>query len=166
MLSNLENSDKPCDTGTPIAAISTAFPSFDFSTVSPEYPSKEGRWAFSEAAVTQRGRDCRHWLMSRPEKVIAVVTHSGFLRIGISHTKYANADYRVFDFANDTSDELVEWESTKHRGGGMGRSEKGTAYIGASDFPHDQTKGTAESKGALEEVAEEAPGRDSSSFAL
>ncbi|KAI4134911.1 MAG: hypothetical protein LQ347_001119 [Umbilicaria vellea] len=158
MPSTLENSDKPCDTGTPIAAISTEFPSFDFNTVSPEYPSKEGRWAFSVAAITQRGRDCRQWLKSRPEKVIAVVTHSGFLRLGVSHTKYANADYRVFDFADDTSDELVEWESTEHQGGGMGKSEKGTAYTRGSDFRHERRKGTAEAKGALGEVDEEVPG--------
>lgn len=108
--------------------------------------------------MTQRGRNCRQWLKSRPEKVIAVVSHSGFLRLGISHTKYANADYRVFDFADDASDELVEWESTKHRGGGMGRSEKGTATIGASYFPAEQRNETAEAECAPEEVAEEMPG--------
>ena len=163
MLSALENSDKPCDTGTPIATISKDFPAFNFNTVSPEYPSKEGRWAFSEAAITQRGLDCRQWLKSRPEKVIAVVSHSGFLRLGISHTKYANADYRVFDFADDASDELVEWESTEHRGGGMGKSEKGRVYAGGPGFPHEQRKEGAEAKRASEaeqaseEVVDEVP---------
>lgn len=157
MLFILENSNKPCDTGTPIATLSRDFPFFDFGTVSPEYPSKEGRWAFSEAAITQRGCDCRQWLKSRPEKVIAVVTHSGFLRLGISHTNYANADYRVFEFVGGASDELVEWESTEQRGGGMGKSEKGTACIGASYFPHNQKKETAEAEGTPEEVAEEVP---------
>ena len=89
MLSTSENSDNPCDTGTAIATISKEFPTFDFSTVAPEYPAREGRWAFSEseAAITQRGLDCRQWLKAKPKKVIAVVTHSGFLRIGISHTE-------------------------------------------------------------------------------
>lgn len=157
MLLPPENSDEPCDTGTPIATISKDFPSFDFSTVSPEYPSKEGRWAFSDAAIVQRGLDCRQWLMSRPEKVIAVVTHSGFLRRGVSHASYANADYRVFDFADGASDKLLEWESTDHRGGGMGKSEKGKAGVRAPCFPKRQRKEKPEAERGPEEVVDEVP---------
>jgi hypothetical protein len=34
--------------------------------------------------LTQRGIAARKWLRSRPEKVVAVVSHSGFLRVGVS----------------------------------------------------------------------------------
>ena len=104
--------------------LSNEFPSFEFDTVFPEYPAKTGRWAFSDAAIEQRAEDCRRWLRKRPEKVIAVVSHSGFLRVGVSHKSYANADYRVFDFGSGESSELVEWELTDRKGGGMGWSEK------------------------------------------
>ena len=119
---DIENSDKPCDTGTPISTISKEFPKLSFSTVFPEYPAKTGRWAFSDAAIIQRGKDCRQWLKNRAEKVIAIVSHSGFLRVGVSHINYENADYRVFNFANDGSDVLVEWQLTRDNNGGMGRS--------------------------------------------
>ena len=44
--------------------------------------------------------------------------------MGVSRKSYANADYRVFDFGSGESSELVEWELTESRGGGMGWSEK------------------------------------------
>ena len=53
-----------------------------------------------------------------------MVSHSGFLRVGVSHKSYANADYRVFDFRSGESSELVEWELTEGKGGGMGWSQK------------------------------------------
>lgn len=60
------------------------------------------------------------------------MSHSAFLRLGVSQAFYANADYRVFDFRDG---EWKEWESTKVSGGGMGRSENGKAEIRPSDFP-------------------------------
>ncbi|MCJ1482325.1 hypothetical protein MMC06_002489 [Schaereria dolodes] len=150
-----ENSDKPCDTGTKCEIISKEFPSFNFNTVFPEYPMKTGKWAFTLSAVTQRGLDCRHWLKSRPEKVIAVVSHSGFLRVGVSHTNYSNADYRVFEFADDGSDNLIEWMMTEERGGGMGTCEKGRAYGDPSDFPAEiKTEDAIEMRASQEVVAE------------
>ena len=128
-----ENSNKPCDSGTPIRVLAKEYPGFDFSTVSPEYPSKEGKWEFSESAIIQRGIDCRRWLRSRPEKVIMVVSHSAFLRTAISPTRFYNADYRIFDFA-ETGDNLVQWPLTDKGGGGMGRSPKEPYYHDPADF--------------------------------
>jgi len=138
--------------------LSKEFPAFDFSTVFPEYPTKEGRWAFSEAAIIQRGLDCLRWLKARPEKVIAIVSHSGFLRVAVSHAKYENADYRVFDFADDAIDELVEWKSTEEGGGGMGKSEKGRFYADSTEFPQEPMKEVGEVQKAPQEVIEENPG--------
>lgn len=128
-----ENSNMPCDTGTHVETLVREFPQFSYDTVFPEFPNKTGRWAFSEEAILQRGSDCRRWLKSRPEKVIAVVTHSAFLRIGIAPTRFANADYRVFDFVAD-GDELHQWPLTDENGGGMGKSPKGAHATLPSDF--------------------------------
>lgn len=155
-----ENSDSPCDTGTPIRTIAEEFPAFSFDTVFPEYPRKIGRWAFTREAVFQRAIDCRRWLKSRPEKVIAVVSHSAFLRLAVTNSQFANADYRVFDFANNgDAHDLVEWKFTVENGGGMGWSPKGPSQIQLSDFEtavsqREFEKGESE---VLEEVRSEAP---------
>lgn len=154
-----ENSDNPCDTGTPIRTIAEEFPDFSFDTVFPEYPSKSGRWAFTQEAIFQRAIDCRRWLKSRPEKVIAVVSHSAFLRLAVTNSQFANGDYRVFDFA-DNSDayKLVEWKLTAENRGGIGWSPKGPSQIQPSDFKtavsqRESEKGESE---VLEEVRSEA----------
>ena len=73
----------------------------------------------------------RKWLKGRPEKVIAVVSHGGFLRLGLSNRKYENADFRIFDYAEpeegveDSEFKLKEWKLTEEKGGGLGKSSKG-----------------------------------------
>lgn len=123
------------------------FPSLDFSAVDPSYPDKtspNNPYAFTRRAVLARGQACLRWLHARPEKVIIVVSHSGFLRTAVSQRRYANADYRVFEFDDDVIDgkgekllRLREWEQTESLGGGMGRSEKGVATVLPRDFPRD-----------------------------
>ncbi|KAK7527661.1 histidine phosphatase superfamily [Phyllosticta citriasiana] len=144
-----ENSDKPCDTGSPVTALQPLFPSLDFSAVDPTYPNKtspspsSNPYGFTRRAVLARGQACLRWLHARPEKVIAVVSHSGFLRCAVSARRYANADYRVFEFDDDNADNVDglirvrEWEQTEALGGGMGRSEKGVARVVPRDFPRD-----------------------------
>lgn len=73
--------------------------------------------------MTERGIRAKQLLKERPEKVIAVVSHSGFLRCGVSQKKYENADFRIFDFGEGV--DLVEWELTEQLGGGLGKSPKG-----------------------------------------
>jgi broad specificity phosphatase PhoE len=135
-----ENSAKPCDTGTPIPLMLEEWSQFNWSTVDPLYPSKTGLYEFSKDAITRRGIEARSWLKNRPERVIAVVSHAGFLRVGASYRKYRNADFRIFDF--DEGDEfdaeggrLIEWELTENRGGGLGKSEKGIYGWETQDFP-------------------------------
>ncbi|KAB2571557.1 Histidine phosphatase superfamily clade-1 [Lasiodiplodia theobromae] len=143
-----ENSDKPCDTGSPVSVLQKEFPSVDFQTVDPIYPEKvepaTNPYAFSRRAVVARGQTCLEWLHKRPEKVIVVVSHSGFLRCSVSQRRYANADYRVFDFEERKGDgayRLREWEITES--GGMGKSERGTAVITETDFPREEQLGEA-----------------------
>lgn len=116
-----ENSAKPCDTGTSISVMKKEWPQFDWSTVDPVYPAKTGLYEFSKRGLRERGIAARKWLRNRPEKVIAVVSHSGFMRIGVSYKNYNNADFRIFDFAEGfekIGGKLVEWELTEANGGG------------------------------------------------
>lgn len=136
-----ENSASPCDTGSPVSILQAEFPTLDFSAVDPIYPEKANPltnpYAFTRRAVVQRGQTCLEWLYNRPEKIIAVVSHSGFLRCSVSQRRYANADYRVFDLKKNDGKGFVlkEWEQTEKNGGGMGRSETGIAQIEEWDFP-------------------------------
>ncbi|EME39115.1 hypothetical protein DOTSEDRAFT_159276, partial [Dothistroma septosporum NZE10] len=137
-----ENSTEPCDTGTPIDQISEEFPQLDFSTVDPTYPAKGPgtSYAFTEKANAQRGQACLKALYERPERVIAVVSHAGFLRTGISRRRYANADYRIFSFRKASGDELelVEDLVTDRKGGGLGKSPKGVFEVKEWDFPDEE----------------------------
>jgi hypothetical protein len=135
-----ENSDAPCDTGSPISTLQKEFPDYSeqLSKVDPVWPSVTGPYAFTKTATLARGQSALRSLYTRPEKVIAVVSHSGFLRTAVSQSHYANADYRVFDFEEKIVGKefrLREWESTRERGGGMGWSWKGWANMEESDFP-------------------------------
>ncbi|KAK7747624.1 hypothetical protein SLS62_009035 [Diatrype stigma] len=101
---NPENSDKPCDTGTPAAQLAQEFPAVDFATaLDPVYPDKRSAAAaayhFQRSAILARAQTALRRLRARPEKVIVVVSHSGFLRVAVTGCFYFNADYRVFDFA-------------------------------------------------------------------
>ncbi|KAI9814107.1 MAG: hypothetical protein M1832_005995 [Thelocarpon impressellum] len=134
-----ENSDKPCDVGSPPASLAPAFPSLPaeaFETIHPLFPSKTGSFAYTEPAILARGTACRAWLRARPEAVVAVVSHSGFLRVGVSNAAFGNADYRVFDCAgSDDAAELVEWESTRDNGGGLGCSDRGWFGVESQRWP-------------------------------
>jgi broad specificity phosphatase PhoE len=137
--------------------MATEFPEFDFSKVDPLYPDKttnlhNNPYAFTGKAIFARGQTCLKALYSRPEKVIAVVSHSGFLRTAICNRRFFNADYRIFEFDEDAMAEsktnsegvdgqglfvLREWPETEEKGGGMGRSDKGVFKSEMGDFPPD-----------------------------
>lgn len=141
-----ENADKPCDTGSPLDVISSEFPQYDFSVVDPSFPDKttnlaQNPYAFTEKAIVARGQTCLRDLYARPEKVIAVVSHSGFLRTAVCNRMFFNADYRVFEFDQEAMAEkpgkfvLKETGETEKNGGGMGRSDIGVFGIVPGDFP-------------------------------
>ena len=134
-----ENSDKPCDTGSPSAQLAEEYPDVDFSQLDPAYPTKAGRYTYNRKSIMTRGIAARRWLRQRREKVIAVVSHSAFLRTSVAHAWFMNADYRLFDFLKDPGEEVrwVEWDWTASRGGGMARSVIGVAEAKPSDFGED-----------------------------
>ncbi|KAF9882439.1 phosphoglycerate mutase [Colletotrichum karsti] len=135
-----ENSAKPCDTGTPIAKLAAEFPQVDFSTVDPVYPDKTSpagaKYAFTKEAILGRAQSCIESLHERKEKLVFVVSHSGFLRLGVTGYWYFNADYRIF--MPDQSDvpgsvpKLKMLASTVS--GGLGKSWTDPVEIG-SDLP-------------------------------
>lgn len=149
-----ENSSKLCDTGRPLPTMKEEWPQFNWDDVDPVYPSKTGLYEFSKEAITRRGIAARAWLRQRPEKVIAVVAHSGFLRVGMSYRKYYNADFRIFDFGDGDEDiggKLVEWELTESKGGGLGKSPKGIAGWETQKFPDQIVEVEEGADGNLEE---------------
>lgn len=169
-----ENSDKPCDTGSSLDVIAKEFPQYDFSNVDRRFPDKtsdikNNPYAFTKKAIVARGQTCLEKLYTRPEKVIAVVSHSGFLRTAVSNRSYFNADWRVFEFDEQAMEEsrkmgerngkerfvLREWEETERKGGGMGRSDIGFFGIRDTDFPAEEEEQSMEGqKSAVSELDE------------
>ncbi|KAH8646741.1 histidine phosphatase superfamily [Xylariales sp. PMI_506] len=140
-----ENSAKPCDTGSPAPALAKEFPDVDFSTLDPVYPDKTSpagaHYYYTKQALMKRGQSALKKLYSRPEKVIIVVAHSGFLRLCVTGSWFYNADYRVFDYAERSSEDapfvLKQSPETEQNGGGLGWSFKHTVVMG-SDLPEEE----------------------------
>jgi broad specificity phosphatase PhoE len=130
-----ENSDKPCDTGSPVAELREEFPMVDFSTLDPVYPDKTSPkgalYAYNRHAIVNRAQKALAELKGRKEKAIVVVSHSGFMRQAMTGSWFYNADYRVFEFDGEGL-ELRQWEST--RKGGMGKSWEERVVVG-EDLP-------------------------------
>lgn len=136
-----ETTENPIDIGSPLAELKQTWPDFDWSQIDPIFPAKEGIYKFSQDALLERGVAARRWLANRPEKVIAVVSHAGFLRIGLGNCNYANADFRIFKLENQDDSSLkdpimIEYEGTKVSGGGMGKSKGGSFGWELHDFKY------------------------------
>ncbi|GAB1316418.1 hypothetical protein MFIFM68171_06628 [Madurella fahalii] len=131
-----ENSDQPCDIGSPLDSLKLEFPQVDFSQVDPVFPDKlspaGARYAHNRQAILVRGQAVLRELFSRPEKAVLVVSHSGFLRTGVTGHYFMNADYRIFEFdtsrGTDVPVALRQWEETVS--GGMGWSWDHTVPLG------------------------------------
>ena len=122
----------------------------DFSRVDPVYPDKTSpagaHYWYTRKAIVGRAQAALADLHARPaDRAVLVVSHSGFLRQGVTGRWFFNADYRVFDFAaaRETGDrddsggppppyDLVQWDATRE--GGLGWSWTETVRIG-DDLP-------------------------------
>ncbi|KAK9791724.1 putative Histidine phosphatase superfamily [Seiridium cardinale] len=144
-----QNSAKPCDTGTPAPALGKEFPVVDFATLDVVYPDKStpagAKYAYNKKALLSRGQSALKKLYDRPEKVIIVVSHSGFLRLCISGCWFFNSDYRIFDFEEhlqeDAPYKLKQSSETLENGGGLGLSFKHSVELG-SDLPEENPSNT------------------------
>lgn len=144
----LENSSKPCDTGTPVAQLKADFPHVSFASVDPIWPDKTSdsarRYAHARASILARGRLCLETLYNRPETVVFVVSHSGFLRDGVVGSCFFNADYRIYNFTDDAVDEagtLVVRQDDSTAAGGMGLSWTHSVELG-SELPDEDPGGS------------------------
>jgi hypothetical protein len=122
----------------------------DFSTVDPVYPDKSSpagaKYRYNKAAILGRAQAALADLYGGTEKAVIVVSHSGFLRQGVTGNWFFNADYRIFDFeerglnssdaGGDETYRLKQWEVTKC--GGMGWSKDFTVGIGEG-IPEEDT---------------------------
>ncbi|KAH7121972.1 histidine phosphatase superfamily [Dactylonectria estremocensis] len=132
-----ENSDKPCDTGSPISSLTGDFPQVNFNNVDPVWPDKTSntarRYAHTRRDILNRGKYGLEALKQRPEKLVFVVSHSGFLRVGVVGYWFFNSDYRIFDFDQGAGGlNLKQQESTI--AGGMGLSWTEPVALG-SELP-------------------------------
>lgn len=120
-----------------MSELATEYPSVDFSNVDPIFPDKSSptgsKYFPTRAAVIARAQACLRSLYQRPEKWIIVVSHSGFLRMGVTGWWFFNGDYRIFNMTGhpdaDQPLKLMQWESTL--AGGLGLSWTDPVEIGA-----------------------------------
>ncbi|KAF5614201.1 phosphoglycerate mutase [Fusarium subglutinans] len=139
-----ENSSKPCDTGSPLSSISPSFPQVNLSSVDPLWPDKTSpsaeRYWYTKKSILARGQRALDDLKKRPEKLIFVVSHAGFLRLGVAGYWFFNSDYRVFDFE---AQGIKQREGTA--AGGMGLSFTEPVELGL-DLPEEDPGYDAEAK--------------------
>ncbi|KAG5778331.1 hypothetical protein H9Q73_007989 [Fusarium xylarioides] len=139
-----ENSSKPCDTGSPLPSISPSFPKVNLSNVDPLWPDKTSpsaeRYWYTKKSILARGQRALDDLKKRPEKLIFVVSHAGFLRLGVAGYWFFNSDYRVFDFEGQGIKQREETAA-----GGMGLSFTETVELGL-DLPEEDPGYDAEAK--------------------
>ncbi|KAH8754957.1 histidine phosphatase superfamily [Hyaloscypha finlandica] len=134
-----ENSDQPCDTGSALPVLAQEFPQIDYARLDAIYPDKTSNSAaayrYNKQAIVARAQMALEDLYIRPEHVIIIVSHSGFLRQGVTGCWFDNADYRVFDFEEKADHKhylLKQWDYTKT--GGRNLSWEGLIEIG-DDLP-------------------------------
>lgn len=109
----------------------------------PDKTSPAGqRYAYTRGAVLARARRCIDELYRRPEKLVFVVSHSAFLRLGVVGWWFFNSDYRVFDFEGEPGHlELRQRESTVS--GGLGLSWTHRVVLGSELPTEDPAEETA-----------------------
>ncbi|KAK5111401.1 hypothetical protein LTR85_012175 [Meristemomyces frigidus] len=101
-----ECNNLPCDTGSSKEELQAnpEFAGFNFSTLTPDWTSKQGFYAPDPQSILNRARWVRQWLRERQEKVIVLVAHGDVLRQitagpdGPSTYMWKNAEARSFHF--------------------------------------------------------------------
>lgn len=120
--------------------LAAEFPVVNFSTVDPAYPDKThpagAKYAFTKEAILARAHSSVRSLNECKEKLVFVVSHSGFLRLGVTGYWFFNGDYRIFELEESKEADgvpvLRQLESTLS--GGLGKSWADPVVIG-SDLP-------------------------------
>ncbi|KAK1717162.1 histidine phosphatase superfamily [Colletotrichum lupini] len=109
------------------------------------YPNKTppagAQYAFNREAILGRGQSGLQSIFERKEKLVFVVSHSGFLRAGVTGYWFFNADYRIFEFERSGAPgkpfQLQQADSTLS--GGLGKSRTEPVVIGSELAPASET---------------------------
>ncbi|KAI0107541.1 histidine phosphatase superfamily [Nemania sp. FL0031] len=102
-----EDTANPCDVGAERSELEKAWPTYDFSQLDPVYPQKTGLYGPSEETIRERAAVVRQWLSEQPDKVIIVVTHSGFLNRVVQGPRYRNVEYRAYNIEKSDAGEVT-----------------------------------------------------------
>ncbi|KAF3934070.1 hypothetical protein ABW19_dt0205493 [Dactylella cylindrospora] len=110
-----ETSDRPCDTGRPTAELKLMFPGIQFDECDRTNWLQKKHGFYTRANLETRAIFVRKWLYERPEEVIAVVTHSGFLRWLAAadfpfvepRDSFRNCEFRGYTFADIKKDDGI-----------------------------------------------------------
>ncbi|KAK4702077.1 hypothetical protein P7C70_g4145, partial [Phenoliferia sp. Uapishka_3] len=98
-----------CDRGSPREELEAdpEFAGLDFSNLTPDWISKQGKYAPENVAA--RARWVRNWLRARPEKEIVLVAHGDILRMitdGVqSFRPWNNAEVKSYTFASEDDED-------------------------------------------------------------
>ncbi|KAM0754554.1 phosphoglycerate mutase-like protein [Meredithblackwellia eburnea MCA 4105] len=101
-----EQNDNPCDTGSSKESLEQdpEFSGLDFSNLTPDWNSKQGKWAPEN--VAERATWARKWLRDREEKLIVVVAHGDIIRaITGKEELWANGQVKSYAFASESNDD-------------------------------------------------------------
>ncbi|KAI0878894.1 phosphoglycerate mutase-like protein [Hypoxylon argillaceum] len=102
-----EDTANPCDVGAERSELEKVWPDYDFSQLDPIYPQKTGLYGPAQETILQRAAFARQWLSEQPDKVIVVVTHSGFLNRVVQGPRYTNVEYRAYEIEKSDSGEVT-----------------------------------------------------------
>ncbi|KAL5360166.1 phosphoglycerate mutase-like protein [Aspergillus floccosus] len=111
LLPDLQEMGKfPCDIGSDVESLKEDLKildvSIDYSHVNDAWTSKKGRYSPQITAIHDRARSVRHWLSTRSEKQIVLVSHGAFLHFLTDDwedsyieeaTGWRNAEYRTYE---------------------------------------------------------------------
>ncbi|CDW95776.1 hypothetical protein [Sporisorium scitamineum] len=91
----------PCDTGSAKEVLERdpELQGFDFSSLTPDWTSKQGFYAADEVSLNKRAQWVRQYIRSRPEQDIVVMAHGDILRrITGEPYPWKSAEVRLFQF--------------------------------------------------------------------
>lgn len=106
----------------------------DLTTVDSVYPDKTSpagsAYYHSRRAIISRGQRALKFLYERPEKIVFIVSHSGFMRVGVSGRWFFNADYRIFDLERQEDGEIKPVHDDSMPQGALGLSSEVMVALG------------------------------------
>lgn len=97
-----EKNGHPCDTGSPQSILLSEFPQLEkeINELPVSWYLKQGDYASDRASLEKRAAKFTSWLLSRPEKIIVVVSHNGFLEYLVGNEFWTSSGTAPNGFEN------------------------------------------------------------------